>query len=639
MDPMSFYEYLLTKGHERRGSQEEFLRITQELLKEGGVKLVEAPTGTGKTFAYLIPLITSGQKAIISTGTKILQDQLRRDIEFLGAHYKLLTSKDLSYAILKGKGNYLCLDRFYKEVWRKLPAEKLGDIPELLETHWEGDLTLTLCEPEVIPLLNVDEDYCTAHYRNICPYRGECYYWEKLKARERRAQLLVVNHALLALRDFEDPQERVLVIDEAHELDRYLTLATTSSLSLYWFAELSQSLSKLLSKEVDLRLEDFFRENFGNLFKEYTEEVPVPSLSPYVPQLRQRLEVPIKKLFQELKERLLSELSEFLERRLFVSLPFKNFLEETNLFPPELLEGLRGAYEEPDEGEREFLDKVKKLEYIERKLRKLSQFIRLCEEERDDLGYKVSRSWSRKLQTYNYRLEVFPIFPRGVLEPELYKAVLLTSATVDPEDIKTTAGIEGEFHKLPRVFDYSKVNFVVVDTNPKSPGWEDKLRESYKMLRSIHDRILVLLTNRKHLRFFEGEEEVALQGEEGLSSLLQKLRDGKIKVLVGLDSLWTGIDVRGEKGILMSKLPFENPEDPVTYHRLRYLESLGENPFDYQRRKAFVKFRQGVGRLVRQKTDYGTIILCDNRIWRYREFVDFLRELGVKVYKLQEVKS
>ena len=124
---------------------------------------------------------------------------------------------------------------------------------------------------------------------------------------------------------------------------------------------------------------------------------------------------------------------------------------------------------------------------------------------------------------------------------------------------------------------------------------------------------------------------MAKQGDGSLSTLIEKLREGKIKVLIGLDSLWTGVDVRGEKGILMSKLPFESPEDPVTYHRIRYLKSMGEDPFEYQRRKAFIKFRQGVGRLMRQKTDSGTIILCDNRVWRYGEFISFLRELGVNI--------
>ena len=628
MDAEAFYQYLLSKGYERRESQEKFIAIARDLLEEGGVKLVEAPTGTGKTFAYLIPLITSGQKAIISTGTKILQDQLKRDIEFLTSHYKLLTGEDISYAVIKGKGNYLCIDRLHKE---RPSAEELGDVPDLMETQWEGDLTLSSCTPEAVPKINVDDDYCTPSYRSVCPYRSECYYWEKVKSREIRSQILVVNHALLALKDFENTEERILVIDEAHELDRYLTLASTSALSVYWFRELIGVLEKLSGREVKLSPEDFFRYKLESLFTEEKQEVVLETLSPYVPELKEKLTEPIKKVYSEIRERLIAEVEEFLEGRLMISYKLKGFLESTLLFPPEFLDRFKAGYEDPDEEENGLIEKIKKLDYIERKLQKLSQFLRLCEEDKEDLGYKVSKSWSKKLQTYNYKMEIFPVFPRGIVDPHSYKGVLLTSATIDPEDIEFTTGIGGEFYRLGHNFDYSKVTFIIINTNPKREGWEEKLKESYEDIRNLHEKVLVLLTNRRHLKLFEGEGDIAKQGEDSLNSLIEKIREGKIKVLIGLDSLWTGIDVRGEKGILMSKLPFESPEDPVTYHRIRYLRSVGEDPFEYQRRKAFIKFRQGVGRLVRQKTDSGTIVLCDNRIWRYKEFINFLRELGVNI--------
>ena len=226
---------------------------------------------------------------------------------------------------------------------------------------------------------------------------------------------------------------------------------------------------------------------------------------------------------------------------------------------------------------------------------------------------------------------MFPVFPRDSIDPEEFSGVILTSATVDPQDIEFTTGIKGEFHKLSWNFDYRRVNFIIKPTNPKREDWERELKSAFKEIRSMHDRVLVLLTNRSHLKLFNRSERIAKQGEDSLAELIEKLREGRIKVLVGLDSLWTGIDVKGEKGVLMSKLPFESPEDPVSFHRIRFLRSVGEDPFIYQRRKAFLKFRQGVGRLMRQKEDSGTIMICDNRIWRYREFTDFLKELGVRI--------
>ncbi len=626
MEPLEFYEYLLSRGFERRRSQEEMIRIVDSLLEEGGVKLVEAPTGTGKTFAYLIPLITRRVRAIVSTGTKILQDQLRRDLEFLLTHYKMITGEDISYAVVKGKANYLCLDRFFKE-----KPEEPGDIPNLMEREWDGDLTLSDAPLETVLKVNVDEDHCTPHYREVCPYRDSCYYWSLVKVREASADILIVNHALLALKEFEDTEERVLIIDEAHELDRYLTLAATAGISLYTLREVVGALEKLGSERVEVNVEGFFRESFGHLFKEEDQEVPVDSLLPYAFTFRTQIYEPLRRTLKRVRERVKDEAEEFLRSRIAVSHRLKFYLERVSLLDRYLLDSIRSAYEEPDQEERTLLEKVKRLEFIERRLGRIGSLLRVWEEDPPDVGYRVARSWSRKLQTFNYRVEVFPVFPKEVVRPEEFRGVLLTSATVDPEDIAQTTGIEGDFHKLSYNFDYSRVTFIVERANPKRDDWKERFREAYRRIRSLHEKVLVLLTNKEHLRLVEGGPEVGRQGDGSLTRLVEALREGRIKVLAGLDSLWTGVDIKGEKGILMAKLPFDNPEDPVTYHRIRFLREMGEDPFPYQRRKAFIKFRQGVGRLVRQRGDWGTIILCDERIFRYPEFLNFLRELGVKV--------
>ncbi len=634
MEPLEFYEYLVRRGFERRKSQEEMIRIVDQVLEEGGVRLIEAPTGTGKTFAYLIPIITRGAKAIISTGTKILQDQLRRDIEFLITHYSMITGDRVTYAVIKGRANYLCLDRLERE-----KPKDLGDIPQLMEKGWEGDLTLAQVPPETITKINVDEDHCTLHYREVCPFRERCYYWNIVKVKEATADILVVNHALLALKEFEDTKDRVLVIDEAHETDRYLTLATTAGISLYTIRELVGTIERIGGVKVDIDPEGFFRESFGGLFREEDQEVPVESFLPYAQGFRVSIYDPLRSCLRDARERLREDLESFLCSRIAISHKFKFYLERTLILEPETLERVRSAYEDPDEEERVFIDRVKRLEFAERRIFKIGSLLRIWEEDPPDYGYKVSRFWSSRLQTFNYRMEVFPIFPTGVVDPEAFKGVVLTSATVDPEDIAQTTGIRGRFHRLSYNFDYSRVTFIVERTNPKREGWEERLRSAYKKIRSLHDRVLVLLTNKEHLRIIEGGEDVGKQGNGSLTRLIEGFREGRLKVLVGLDSLWTGIDVKGEKGILMAKLPFESPEDPVTYHRIRFLRETGEDPFLYQRRKAFIKFRQGVGRLVRQKGDWGTIVLCDNRIWRYEEFVEFLRELGVRVLYGDPVRS
>ena len=637
MDSYSFYRYLLGRGFEERRSQLEMIQLCEEVIELGGIKLIEAPTGTGKTFSYLIPLIASDKKAVISTGTKILQDQLKKDIEFITAHWKILTGEDVHYAVVKGKANYLCLDRYRAEGNR---LEGLGNVPELIEKRWDGDLTLSSVSPETATKINVDEDHCTRTYREVCPYRKECYYWAKLKDKESKARILVVNHALLALKEFEDAQERVLIIDEAHELDRYLTLAETTGISTYWAKEVRASFEKALGKEVGRDPEKLFNDLFSHLFKgEERDEVPVESLASYSEVLKEELLKPFSRALKEVAGKTEEEVRTALEGRLMISFKLKHYLETSGLFDEEFLSNIKGAYEDQDEREREILEKVKRYEFLSKKVERLSGFIRVCGQDREDLGYKVSRTWSRKLQAYNYRAEIFPVFPRNSVDPQEFAGVILTSATVDPEDIEFTTGIKGEFHKLRWNFDYRRVNFVIKPTNPKKEDWESELKSSFKEIRSMHDRVLVLLTNRSHLKLFNGSDRVAKQGEDSLAGLIEKLKEGKIKVLVGLDSLWTGIDVKGEKGILMSKLPFESPEDPVSFHRIRFLRRVGEDPFTYQRRKAFLKFRQGVGRLMRQKEDGGTIMICDNRIWRYKEFTDFLRELGVRILYNKRTKA
>ena len=627
MTPRDFYTYLLTKGFERRKSQEEMINLVEEAVKRKDTYLIEAPTGTGKTFAYLIPLIVKGEKAIISTGTKILQDQLKRDIEFLTGHYELITGKKVKYAIVKGKGNYLCLDRFFKE---DLEVSESIEIETLLNSEWDGDLTLTSLSADTLSKINVDEDYCTFAYRQTCPYFDRCYYWSKVKMKEYYADILVVNHSLLALKDFET-KDRVLVIDEAHELDRYLTLATGSGLSLYWFIDLKRSFEKFLGESINFQPEGFFLKHFSDIFSEEERELPLESLKPYVDDMRKHLYEPLAEALEKLKAKILKEVRTFLEERLMVSYRFKDFLLNTFLISADELQRISAGYEELTEEERELIGRVKKLDYFKRKLSKLKGFISLAEKEEKGIGYKVSRSWSKRLNGYNYKIESFYIFPNCVIYPEDYKAVILTSATVDPEDIFRTTGIRGKFFSLSHNYDYSESELIIENTNPKREDWQDKLLMSYWILRSKYEKVLVLLTNKEHLKLFDEDEEVGIQGRDSLTRLIEFLRSGKIKALIGLDSLWTGVDVKGNKGILMSKLPFENPRDPLTYHRLKYLKNAGEDPFEYQRRKAYIKFRQGVGRLVRQQGEKGTIILCDNRIWRYREFIEYVKSLGIRV--------
>ncbi|RMH05899.1 MAG: ATP-dependent DNA helicase [Aquificota bacterium] len=628
---MQIYEFLLKKGLERRHVQEKFFSIVLSAIEEGegAVKIIEAPTGTGKTYGYLIPLIETSQKAIISTGTKLLQEQLRKDIETLRSYFHLLTGKEVKYLVIKGKGNYLCLDRYYE----LQPSERPANLELAVESQtWDGDFEFVEISQELREKLAIDEDHCTPHYRNLCPYKDRCYYYKRLKELERDADLLVVNHALLTLRDFEGIQERVLVIDEAHELDKYLVKSLSASLSLYTLRQEIMAKVREFLPSANADFEGFFVKNFEKLFKDGKEEFPLDSLAPYAKDFDEMVLLPLLSYYKTIRENLISQLYEFVSEKLFVSLSFKEYLLKSGLLNWEAYIELKGSYEEPSEEEQRWIKRIKNYELLSRKLAKVKDFARLMKEENAEYGFTVGRRWSKRLNTYNYYLSFFPLFSAGLIDFSGYKAVIVTSATVDPKDLLQTTGLQGEYYKLEHTFPYHKVNFLVYDADPrKREEWEDCLKRAYKYLRSLYDKVLILLTNKEHIKLFEREEGLAFQGEGALSSLVSQMREGSIKALAGLDSLWFGVDIKGHKGLLMAKLPFESPEDPLTYHRIRFLRDMGLDPFEYQKRKALIKFRQGVGRLMRSKEDAGTIILCDKRIFRFKEFLRAVQELGIKV--------
>ncbi|MCX8163840.1 MAG: ATP-dependent DNA helicase [Aquificaceae bacterium] len=619
---------------EKRKVQEEFFSLVLSAIEEGNntIKIIQAPTGTGKTYGYLIPLMERGQKAIISTGTKLLQEQLRRDIETLRSYHTYLYGRDVSYLVLKGKSNYLCLDRY-----KDFPAESLpAELQMAVEGSWDGDFEFVSLDVELREKLCVDEDYCTPHYRNLCKHRQDCYYWGRLKRLEKSADILVVNHALLSLKDFENPEERVLVIDEAHELDKYVTSSLTYGVSLYTLRVEVMGRVLEFMRDARLEVEDFFVRNFENMFKDAEEELPIESLKPYSEDFEKTLLLPILGYHKRIREDLIARLTDFLTGRMFVSLKFKEYLLKSGILDWERYLELRANYEEPSEEEEAWIKRLKSYELLHKKVQRVRDFHKFMKEEPEGFGYLVGRKFSKKLGTFNYWLHVFPIFPAGHVDFSQYRAVIITSATVDPEDVRQTFGIKGEYHSLEHTFPYNRVSFLVYRADPRRrEDWEKCLKNAYKYLRSLHQKLLVLLTNKEHKKLFDKEEDVAFQGEESLSTLVRALEEGKLKALVGLDSLWFGVDIKGEKGILMAKLPFESPEEPITFHRIRFLKSLGLDPFEYQKRKALIKFRQGVGRLMRSKEDKGTIILCDFRVFKFREFLRALEDLGVNIKSVE----
>ncbi|MGC9144418.1 DEAD/DEAH box helicase, partial [Hydrogenobaculum sp.] len=293
---MELYKTLLNLGYEKRKSQEEMFSIVEEYINKNSedqyvilddfhnqgqnIVLIEAPTGVGKSFGYLLPIIEHNQKAIISTKTKILQEQLRRDLEFLSSTRKNYFGKGINYLILKGKGNYLCLDRFYDKenelkqttIFGKVSLSQ--NIRNLIESStWDGDVEFTNIPLEVWTDINIDENYCDSNYRKSCPYLKDCFYYKKLKDKERVADILVINHSLLVLKNFDKESDKILVIDEAHELDEALVKSLTVGFSVNGLMRLVASIRDMLPNDSKNMLDSvdilgIFKSLFENIFED-----------------------------------------------------------------------------------------------------------------------------------------------------------------------------------------------------------------------------------------------------------------------------------------------------------------------------------------------------------------------------------
>ncbi len=659
---MDFYKILLNLGYEKRKSQEKMFKIINKYLdqEEHFIALIEAPTGTGKSFGYLVPIIEHNQKAIVSTKTKILQEQLRRDLEYLSSIKKDYFGEPIKYLILKGKGNYLCLDRFYdKELQLKqktifgTQVDFTKELKDLIDSKaWDGDVEFSSVSADVWIDINVDDNYCDSVYRKACPYLRECFYYAKLRRKEQDTDMLVVNHSLLVLKDFIDQEERLLVIDEAHELDEALVKSATVNLSTIGIMRTISKLMDMLPLEekdkVNIDIISIFKNIFENYFEnKKTNSIPIDEPF-FTKEILNLIYFPISKSLQELKSYVIETVKQRIEYKNSVSLTFKNFLKEVLLFEENFIERFSTHLEEPEKMELELIKFIKKYKDVESKVSRIYNTLKYMEDPQNQgiIGFSLSRDFSKQLSDYNYKVEAFPIFSKSTVDLNSYKGVILTSATIDEELIYITTGIEGDYYTLEPEFDYKSVDFIIRKISPKNKElWTQALLDSLKYLRTLHNKVLVLLTSYEQMEQISqasrnaNDEGIVFQKNMPLRKAIELLESGEKSVLVGVDSVWTGIDIKGEKGLLMAKLPFDSPSEPLHYYRMKYFENNKDSYYDgfyYSRKKAFVQFKQGFGRLIRSKKDKGTVIMCDMRIWQYEEFVGFLKSLNVKIHYRQQ---
>jgi ATP-dependent DNA helicase DinG len=595
-------------GFEFRPSQVEMATMVWEGLQSETVVIVEAGTGTGKTFGYLVPLILSGKKAVISTGTKNLQEQIvYKDIPLL----RKAAGLQFDILLMKGRRNYLCLHRYHQffsqatlwtddldETRRKLDRWLVRTpFADRAEVPWMAD------DDPLWDVLSCTSEQCLGP---DCLHMEECFL-NRLKKRAAQARIIVVNHHLF----FADlkvkrhgfgeiiPRFQVAVFDEAHHIEDIATANFGESLSSGQLMELAEDFEKRAKDVQDLKASLLpLRAGCGELQGSFLGQEDKGRID--AETLERMKEGPVREIKRSL--RFIQEASSALE---------------TN--DPEFLEfRARAAHlmEVTDEA--------------------------LKPRDADWLNW-----YERRRKTVIFHASPLDVSEgmRTLLLDRLETAVF-TSATLsingDFSYFRKRVGVpdDGLEAVHPSHFDFKAQTLMYLPKDLPPPSDERFVLEAGKRIREIllrsQGRALVLFTSYRNLngvyQALEGSIPYTIfrQGDAPKSVLLQAFKEDVHSILMATGSFWEGVDVPGEtlSCLIIDKLPFDSPGDPLIAARIDNIRSRGGNPFlEYQVPAAIISLKQGLGRLIRQRTDRGILSILDVRILNSRYGRLFLASL------------
>ncbi|HZR30341.1 MAG TPA: ATP-dependent DNA helicase [Terriglobales bacterium] len=610
---------LLSRTHpayEFRRGQLQMAQAVEQALNEKRHLIVEAGTGTGKTLAYLVPVIRSGKRVIISTGTKNLQEQLfRKDIPFLESALFPEGEAHLRVCYMKGRNNYLCRQKLYDLTGQPVLSgleeiEQYRAIAEWERSTETGDRAEVASLPEssaLWPRLDARSDKCLGQK---CSQFDRCFITE-MHRRAMESDIIIVNHHLffadLAIKQSAEnapdagilPDCGAVIFDEAHDLENVAGSYFGVTVSNLRFEELIRDVESFLQRH---------------------KLVSAGLLS---------------------ATRSLRERSQFF----FSVLPpgdgrfaFQNrreFLEENGDEFVALMQALTRLGSEL-EGMREKPEEIFNFSRRIEELRVQVSFV-MESEDRNTVFWIERRSFGREGRSgpANVFLQATPIDVAPILRSCVFdklETAVLTSATlaVGPgfEYIRRRLGIEHARELvLPSHFDYPNQTLLYVPTDlpdPRTPQFVGRATECIRRLLEItRGRAFCLFTSYAQMREIynrllgELEYPMLLQGDAPKTALLEEFRLTPNAVLFATASFWQGVDVQGEQlsAVIVDRLPFSVPSDPVVAARVSSINSEGGNAFyEYQVPAAVITLKQGFGRLIRSLHDRGLLALLDNRI-------------------------
>ena len=586
------------EGFTYRQQQEEMAHAVADVMQTGGVLIAEVGTGTGKTFAYLVPALISGLKVIISTGTKNLQDQLfRRDLPLI----RQALSAPTDIALLKGRSNYLCIHRLENALLEgRLKSRKLVD--ELMRIQrWSGktsngdiaEITGIPEDTQIWPIVTSTADNCLGLE---CPSYRQCHLVEA-RRRAQEADLVVINHHLLCA-DFSLkeggfgellPAADCFIVDEAHQLP---DVASN-------FFGISVSGRQLLELVRDTEAE--YHQEAGDI-KEIPEQTAL-------------LDKAVKDL-----------------RLVFGQDMRRGTWAEIN------------GNEQISGGLQLVRELLAQLTVMLEKIKERGKGLKSCHERCGVLGETISTICDednqeniRWFETYrqSFSLNRTPLEIANLFQQRMKQhpgSWIFTSATLAVGDNFThfqyQLGLqEAQTNQWESPFDYPRQALWFVPRglpDPKSSNYTQAVVEiAVQVLHASQGRAFLLFTSHRALR--DAAETLAasidypllVQGSASKAELLERFRSLGNSVLLGTASFWEGVDVRGEalSCVIIDKLPFASPGDPVLQARIDAIRKRGGNPFmEFQLPQAAIALKQGAGRLIRDVADRGLLVICDPRL-------------------------